>query len=211
MDRTALFSLSYGVFLLTAKDENRVNGCSTNTCMQVADSPARIAISVLNGNLTCELIKKSGVFALSILDQSTKFDLIQRFGLQSGRNVDKFAGLSEPFPTDENGLPYADKCSCAVLSARVVSAVDLGTHTLFVAELTDAKKLGGTAPLTYADYHARVKPKPAAAASKPEKRIVGWRCKICGYEVNEPTLPADYACPLCGHGPDDFEPIYEGD
>ena len=42
-----------------------------------------------------------------------------------------------------------------------------------------------------------------------DKKIVGWRCKICDYIYEGSDLPAEFTCPLCGHGADDFEPIYE--
>ena len=84
--------------------------------------------------------------------------------------------------------------------------MDLGSHTMFIAEIDDMKVLSDNAPLTYADYHANVKPKQEV---KTDKKIVGWRCKICGYVYKEAEMPDDYKCPMCGHPKDDFEPIYE--
>ena len=191
--------------MLSTKAGDKINGCITNTCMQVANSPTRVAISVLNSNYTCELIKESGYFALTILDQTVTFETIKYFGFQSGRNVNKFEDLTTP--TDKNGIPYLGWQSCAVISCKVVSKEDLGSHTLFIAEVEDAKVLSENAPLTYADYQSKVKPKPEKKAE--DKKIVGWRCKICNYVYNGSELPADYICPLCGHGADDFEPIYE--
>lgn len=205
MDKKALYKLSYGVFMLSTKEGENVNGCITNTCMQVANSPTRIAIAVINTNYTCDLIKKSGVFALSLLDQTCSYELIKHFGFQSGRDVNKFENLQ--MPVDINGIPYMGWQACAVISGRVVSSQDLGSHTLFIAEVEDAKLLNDNAPLTYDDYQTKVKSKPAPKAEN--KKIVGWRCRICKYEYQGSELPADFACPLCGHGQDDFEPIYE--
>ena len=205
MDKKALYKLSYGVFMLSTKDGETVNGCITNTCMQVANSPTRIAIAVINTNYTCDLIKKSGVFALSLLDETCSFELIKHFGFQSGREVHKFENLQ--MPVDVNGIPYMGWQACAVISGKVISSQDLGSHTLFIAEVVDAKLLNDNAPLTYDDYQTKVKPKPAPKAE--DKKIVGWRCKICKYEYKGSELPEDFACPLCGHGADDFEPIYE--
>lgn len=204
MDNKALYALSCGVFMLAAKSGGRTNGCITNTCLQVANSPVRVVISVLNTNYTCGLIKESGACTLSVLDESVSFDTIRHFGMQSGRDTDKMADI--PFPTDENGIPYMGWSACAVLSLKVLESTDLGSHTLFLAEVTDAKVLGDGKPLTYAFYQSDVKPKPKAA--NPEKRIVGWRCKICGYVYKGAVLPAGYACPLCGHDSSDFEPVY---
>lgn len=205
MDKKALYQLSYGVFMLASKAGDKVNGCITNTCMQVANSPARVAISVLNTNYTCDLIKESGIFALSLLDDTCTFETIKHFGFQSGRNVDKMGGIT--FPKDLNGIPYLGWQTCAVISCKVVESLDLGSHMLFIGEVLDAKLLSENAPLTYADYQNRVKPKPQAV--KEERKIVGWRCKICKYVYEGSELPADFVCPLCGHDRDDFEPIYE--
>lgn len=88
-------------------------------------------------------------------------------------------------------------------------SVDLGTHTLFIAEVTEAEVCSDRAPLTYADYQNKLKPKPKSEKVEREQKIVGWRCKICGYVYEGSALPEDYTCPLCGHGTDDFEPVYE--
>ncbi len=205
MDKKALYQLSYGVFMLASKAGDKVNGCITNTCMQVANSPTRVAISVLNTNYTCDLIKESGIFALSLLDDTCTYETIKHFGFQSGKNVDKMEGIT--FPEDLNGIPYLGWQTCAVISCKVVESMDLGSHTLFIGEVLDAKLLSENAPLTYADYQNRVKPKPQAV--KEERKIVGWRCKICKYVYEGSELPADFVCPLCGHDRDDFEPIYE--
>ena len=173
MDKKAIYSLSYGIFMLSTKLGDKANGCIINTCIQVANNPTRVAISVLNTNYTCDLLKESGVFALSVLDEQCTFDSIKHFGFQSGRDVDKFEGIR--MPEDVNGIPYMGWYACAVISGKVVESHDLGTHTLFIAEVVDAKMLSDKAPLTYADYQAHVKPK-ADKPPKTDKKIVGWRC-----------------------------------
>ena len=205
MDNKALFSLQYGVFILGSQSNGKINACVTNTCMQVANDPVRIAISVINTNLTCQMIKDSGFFTLSVLDKKTTFETIKRFGYQSGKNVDKFEGFTD-YSMDQNGCPYLSSQICALFSAKVIAAQDLGTHTLFTAEVLDAKITSREEPITYAYYQSYIKPKPAAPTSG---KIVGWRCKICGYVHNSPELPNDFTCPLCGHPAEDFEPIYE--
>ena len=208
MDKKAVYNLSYGVFMVSTKAGEVANGCITNTCIQVASNPVRIAISVLNSNYTCDLIKESGIFAVSILDNDCTFETIKHFGFQSGRDVDKFENITPP--TDCNDVPYLGWQSCAVISGKVVEQHNLGTHTLFIAEVVDAKVLSDKEPITYAKYQNEIKPKNNAASAKEDgKKIVGWRCKICNYVYEGSKLPEDYACPLCGHGADDFEPIYE--
>ncbi len=205
MDKSALFSLTYGVFLLSTADGEKKNACITNTAIQVASDPERIAISCLNSNLTCEMIKSSGFFNLSILDSTCPYELIEKFGMHSGKDTDKFAGFN--LPSDKNGAYFLDRNTCAVLVCKVSECKDLGTHTLFIAEIEDAFKVGSEPPLTYADYHARVKPKPQKPAEG--RKIVAWKCKICGFIYEGENLPADFICPWCGHASDDFEPVYE--
>ena len=208
MDQKALFSLSYGVFILGSHDDKKINACVTNTCMQVAANPARLAISVINQNYTCGQIKNCKTFALSVLDKSVTFETIEHFGFHSGRDTDKFADFEHSL--DSNGNPYLNSHICALFTCKVISSEDLGTHTLFIAEIEDAKIMSDKAPLTYADYHKDVKPKPGEQAPENSgKKIIGWRCKICGYEYEGEELPSDYECPICGHPADDFEPIYE--
>lgn len=203
MDTKALFNLSYGVFLLSTKSGEKINACITNTAMQVANSPTRIAISSISTNYTCDLIKESGFFALTVLDTNCTFDFIKDFGYQSGRNVNKFENYEPKF--DENGCPYISEYGCSLISCKVVDSIDLGTHTLFIAEVLDAKIINKTKPITYSDYQNNIKPKPQTE----QKKIVGWRCVICGYEYEGETLPDDFECPICGHPKSDFEPIYE--
>ncbi len=199
IDSTALFKLSYGLFVITAEDEARKNGCIINTALQLTSSPLKIAVCVNKANYTNELIAKSGKFTLSILDETAEFSLFERFGFTSGRDTDKFAGLAD-YALADNSLPYLTKNANAFISAEVTDSVDCGTHTLFIAEVTQAEKLSGEKSMTYEYYFANVKPKPQAEKKK------GYVCKICGY-VHEGELPDDFICPLCKHPASDFEPI----
>ena len=204
MDNKALFNLSYGVFVLSTCSNGKINGCITNTCIQVASEPVRVAISILNSNYTCSLVKESGVFALSILDKDCTFDTIKHFGFQSGKTINKFDSFE--YELDKSGCPYLKTQICSVLSCKVISTQDLGTHTLFIAEVEDATIKSNNSPITYSDYQNEIKPKQKI---NNDKKIIGWRCKICGYEYKGSELPPDYICPLCGHPASDFEPIYE--
>ncbi len=198
----AMFKLSYGLFVLSAKEKEQDNGCIINTVMQVTDSPKRITIAVNKANLTHDLIAKTGEFTVSVLAQDAPFALFERFGFQSGRTADKFAGF-EPVARGENGLIYLTRYANAFISARVIFSEDCGTHTIFTAEVTEAKVLSATPSVTYEYYFANIKPKP----QPPEGNKKGFVCKICGYVYEGDTLPADFICPLCKHGAEDFEPL----
>ncbi|MBQ3574839.1 MAG: flavin reductase [Clostridia bacterium] len=202
VDQNALFALSYGLFVVTAAEGDKHNGCIINTAMQLTDTPKRISITVNKANYTHDMILRTKKFNLSVLSQSVPFALFQQFGFQSGRDVEKFDGKYE-VRVSENGLTYLNQFANAFISGSVVQTVDCGTHTVFIADVTEARMLSAEPSVTYAYYFEHIKPKPQPAEdSKP-----GWICKICGYVYEGEELPADYICPLCKHGPEDFEKI----
>lgn len=197
MDNAALFQLSYGLFVLTAREGEKDNGCIVNTVMQITDEPKRIVVGVNKSNYTHDMIRSTGIFNVSVLTQEAVFWIFQHYGFQSGRDVDKFAGLPE-FRT-QNGVRYVEGCTNAVISGKVISETDCGTHTLFLAEVTDAHKLSSVPSVTYQYYFDHIKPKPQPSEEKK------WVCKICGYVYEGKDLPPDYICPWCKHGAEAFE------
>ena len=207
IEKTAMYKLTYGLFVLTTTDGVKQNGCIVNTVAMITDSPKRITVFVNKANYTEELLRKTGVFNVSILTESAPFDVFKQFGFVSGRDVDKFAGKS--YPTTENGLYYIAENTNAVLSAKVVDCYDYGTHTLFVAEVTEAKTLSDEKSVTYEYYQNNIKPKPQAPKTeeKSENTQHKWVCKICGYTHEGEELPADFICPWCKHPAEDFEQI----
>lgn len=202
IDNSAFFKLSYGLFVLTARDGEKDNGCIINTVTQLTDTPKRITIAVNKQNLTHDMILKTGVFNVSVLTEEVPFKVFQHFGFQSGRDVDKFADC-EVQARAQNGLMYLPKYTNAFFSAQVIEAKDYGTHTLFIADVTQAQVLSEEKSVTYAYYFEHIKPKPAPA----DEQKKGFVCKICGYVYEGEELPADFICPLCKHGAEDFEPL----
>ena len=207
MEKEAFFKLSYGLFALFTNDGQKDNACIINTACQITDTPKTLSICVNKANYSCETLLKSGKFTLSVLSESAPFDIFVKFGFASGRDTDKLAGF-DGVTAAENGISRLNLYSNAYFCAEVIQAVDMGTHVLFIANVTEAKVLSSEASMTYAYYFANVKPKAAKIEDAPEKKIVGWRCKICGYEYEGAELPADFTCPWCKHPADDFEPIY---
>ena len=202
VDQNALFKLSYGLFVLSAEADGKHNGCIINTAVQLTDTPKRITIAVNKANFTHDMILKTRKFNVSVLSTSTPFALFKQFGFQSGRDVEKFDGKYE-IRVSENGLVYLSQYANAVISGKVVDALDYGTHTLFVADVTEARVLSSEPSVTYSYYFEHIKPKPQPKEdSKP-----GWVCKICGYVYESEDLPADFICPLCKHGAEDFEKL----
>ena len=202
MDTKAMFKLSYGLFVLTAKDGDKDNGCIINTASQVTSEPNRITIAVNKANYTHDMIKKTGVFNVSVLSQDVTFDAFKHFGFQSGRDTDKFAGYADA-QRSANGLYYVTKGVNALISGKVIEEKEFETHTLFIAEVTECRVLSDAPSVTYAYYFEHIKPKPQPV----EEAQVGWVCKICGYVYEGEELPEDFICPLCKHPASDFEKL----
>ena len=201
-DPSALHQLSYGLFVVTTREGDKDNGCITNTAIQVASNPNRIAIAVNKQNYTHDLIARTGLFNVSVLTEDATFDIFKRFGFASGRDTDKFVGFAAVKRT-ANGLLAVTESVNAVFSGHVVEAVDCGSHTLFVADITESETLSKAPSVTYAYYFAHIKPKPAPKTEQKTK----WVCKVCGYEYEGEEMPDDYTCPLCKHGKEDFEKV----
>ena len=199
MNSKALYNLTYGVYLLSAQENGRDNACIINTAVQVANNPTRVSVSAIKGNLTHDMILRTGRCNLSALTTEAPFSLFQHFGLQSGRDVDKFAEFPH-VARSANGLYYLTRWSNAYLSLQVTEHYDLGSHTLFIGELVDSDLQGRGECCTYSYYQTTIK----QSAPKPSVKK-GWRCKVCGYVYEGDALPEDFACPLCKHGPEDFE------
>ena len=199
MNTKALYNLTYGLYLLSANKDGKDNACIINTAVQIANNPARISIAAIKGNLTHDMILSTGTFNLSSITTDAPFSLFQRFGMQTGRDTDKFAGFNFT-SRSENGLLYLTKYANAFLSLKVTDSIDLGSHTLFIAELTDGEGLSSDPSCTYSYYQTTIK----RSAPKPSSKK-GFKCKICGYVHEGTELPEDFLCPLCKHGPEDFE------
>lgn len=205
MDKKAMYKLSYGLFVLTAKDGGKDNGCIINTAIQAASTPNQISICVNKANYTHDMIEKIKEFTVSIISQNASFELFKRFGFQSGRDMDKFEGFSD-FKRGANGICYITEGTNAYISVKVEKTEDLGSHTMFIGEVTDMEVLSEDSSVTYEYYLNNIKPKPEAVEKKQGGQTV-WRCSICGYEYAGETLPEDFICPLCKHPASDFEKV----
>ncbi len=200
-----IYKLTYGLFVVTANENGKDNGCITNTVGQVTSEPNRVSLTVNKANLTHDMIMNTGKFTASIISQEADFELIKRFGFQSGREADKFAGLSD-IKRVSNGTLAVTQGTNSFISASVCQSIDLGTHTMFIADVGEMAMLGAARSADYAYYLENIKPKPKPVAVTDEGLTV-WRCIICGYEYVGEELPEDFVCPLCKHPASDFEKI----
>ena len=197
-DKTALFKIEYGLYVVTSHDGKKDNGLIVNTVTQLTDTPFRVAVNVNKANYSHDVIKNTKKLNVNILSQDTTFDLIKKYGFVSGRDKNKFEG--EEIERSSNGLAILKDHINAFFSLEVEEYVDLGTHGMFICLVKEAKKLNNKPTLTYNYYQENVKP-------KPEEKKKGYVCKVCGYVYEGDELPDDYICPLCKHGASDFEKL----
>jgi flavin reductase (DIM6/NTAB) family NADH-FMN oxidoreductase RutF/rubredoxin len=236
MDLKALYYCSYGLYVITSKDDGKHNGQIVNTVFQVTAEPPKIAVSVNKGNLTHGYISKSKVFTASILSVDAPMPFIGTWGFKSGRDIDKFEGAD--FKEGTTGARILLDHTLAYLEAEVEQMVDVGTHTLFIGKVVGCEVVSEGQPMTYAHYHevkkgktpekaaTYIKEAPAPKQSKPQEDVMAdgkkFKCSVCGYiydpEKGDPdngispgtafeALPADWVCPVCGVGKDQFEPL----
>ena len=200
-----MYKLSYVLFVLTAKNGEKDNGCIINTAIQAASTPNQISICVNKANYTHDMILSTREFTISVISQKADFELFKHFGFQSGKDVDKFKNYSF-CKRGSNGIMYITEGTNAFISVKVAKTEDLGSHTMFVGEITDMEVLAETPSATYEYYMNNIKPKPDAVGKTADGQTI-WRCKICGYEYVGEELPEDFICPTCKHPAADFEKV----
>lgn len=228
MNLKALHKLGYGLYVVTSRKGDRLNGQIANTVFQITSEPPTIAVSINKHNLTWEFIRESRVFAVSVLCQDTPLSFIGHFGFKSGRDMDKLDGIN--YKVGKTKVPVVIDNTASYLEAKVTGEIDVGTHTIFVGELVDADVLSEKPCMTY-DYYHQVKrgvtPKAAPSYVEEEKKEVSakmarYKCSVCGW-VYDPEigdreggivpgtpfekLPDNWVCPVCGAGKSDFERI----
>ena len=208
MDITTLFNLSYGLYIIGAKDGERNVGCVVNTVTQSTSNPVTLTVCINKNNFTNACIKKTKEFSVSILSEKTKENTFGIFGFSSSKERDKFSEV--PCGFTPSGLPYIDEGITGYLQCKVIDSVENFTHTVFIAEVQEAENKYKESPMTYAYYHSVIKGKTPKAASsyvseakKPDAKTGAYKCSVCGYEhpgskEEFDQLPDDYVCPICG-------------
>ena len=200
VDPKALFKIGYGLYVVTCNDGIKDNGLIVNSVSQVSDKPNRIAVNINKANYSCDVIMRTARLNVCTLSEECTFDIFQRFGFQSGRDASKFDGF-EDCDRSANGLPFLTRYANGFLSLQVYATVDMGTHILFLCDVTESEVLNNVNTMTYSYYQEHVKPK------RSQEKKKGWICDVCGYVYEGDELPADFVCPICKHGASDFSKI----
>ena len=228
-----LNDVTYGLYLISTIDGEKLNGLIANTVVQVTSRPEKISVTISNQNLTHDMILKSGVFSISILSKDAPMKFIGSFGFKSGRDIDKFQGIE--YRIGKSGAPIVREHSIGYLDIEVTQTLDVGSHTIFIGKIVDSSRFMEDDPLTY-HYYKKVK---GGKASKYAPTFDNWnllsrlegnrekgelvkvkhRCKSCHYIYDPMTgyldsgihkgtifdeLPDDWNCPLCGKGKEFF-------
>ncbi len=228
MDIKAFFKLSYGLYVISSKYGDKLNGYVANTAFQVTAEPPQIAVSCHKDNLTSEIIGKSKVFSISVLDQKADVGVIGNFGYNSGKDIEKFDKMN--YKTGKTGAPILLDSTIAWFECEVVDSFDVGSHILFIGKVVDSELIDeGKDPLTYDYYHKEMKGKAPKNAPTYIKEETGkekssgsgqkFECAVCGY-VYDPAegdeaqgippgtpfeeLPDDWVCPICAAAKSDF-------
>lgn len=217
MDKKVLRDISYGMYFVSSNYEDVMSGCVINTLCQITSKDVIVSISLNKDNYTNEIIKSSRKFAVSIISNDTKKDSIGKFGYYSSRDVDKFGDIRYELV---DGVPVILEGVSGYLICEVINVVDCGTHDIFIAKVSEGKKINDSVPMTYKYYHEILKglsPRNAPTyveVKEDDNEGNKYRCKICGFIYDESKekikfedLDDDWKCPLCGAGKNDFEKI----
>lgn len=228
MNPKALHKLSYGLYVVTSRKGEKLNGQIANSVFQITSEPPTIAISINKTNLTWEYIKASGAFAVSVLGQDTPLSFIGQFGFKSGREVNKLSGIN--YKSGQTRSPLILDNTVSYLEAKVTGEMDVGTHTIFIGEVVDGEVLNDKPCMTYEYYHqvkrgTTPKTAPSYVEEKKEeesKKMTKYRCSVCGWiydpAVGDPDggiaagtpfeqIPDDWKCPVCGAAKSEFEKV----
>lgn len=229
IDNNVFRDISYGLYIVSTKYENKNVGCVINTLSQVTSENPIISFSVNKNNFTNESIKAAKKFAISIISEKIKEDVIFKFGYNSSKNMDKFENTDFII---ESGMPVVTEGMCSYIVCDLIQTIDCGTHDIFVGRVTETKKVSNNKEMTYRYYHEVIKavaPKNAPTYIEDDNKSQNnintnsssikyekYRCIICGYIYDEATqkvkfadLPADWKCPRCGVGKENFVKVEE--
>lgn len=197
--------ITYGLYIVTANADGCDNGCVSNTFQQVTDTPNQASVCLNKSSKTCEMARKSGIITVSVISEKADFSLFRRFGFQSGHNTNKFKGFTGCRRISNGTLAVTDGTN-AYISMKISWTIDLGTHIMFIGEVTEMETLSSVPSATYSYYHKYIKPQQQPSDAAAAGHTV-WRCKVCGYEYVGDELPDDFKCPVCKHPASDFERI----
>ncbi|OBR89701.1 high molecular weight rubredoxin [Clostridium ragsdalei P11] len=227
IDNKAFYKLSYGLYLVSSISEGRKNAQIANTVFQITSNPAILAVSINKKNLTHDYIQRSKLIGVSALSIETPIEFIGKFGFKSGRDIDKFEGVS--FKTIESGVPIILDNTSSYFELKVEKEIDVLTHTIFICKVLNAELLNDVEQITYKYYQdikrgksLKVETNIQQNKNETSENTGKYECTVCGYiydpAVGDPdsgipagtpfeNIPNDWTCPICGVTKDNFKQI----
>ena len=151
MEQEVLNKISYGLYVVTANQEGKDNGCVVDTVMQVAKEPQIISFSVYKTSYTCEMIQNTRMCCISVLNEDAQMELLKRFGYESGRDIDKFSDFTSCRKA-ANGTMIITEGTNAYFTVDINQQIDLGSHILFIGEPKEGEIFNDVSTMTYAYY-----------------------------------------------------------
>jgi flavin reductase (DIM6/NTAB) family NADH-FMN oxidoreductase RutF/rubredoxin len=215
MNFKALENISYGMYMLSSKKNDKINGQIVNSCFQIAPTPPTIATAINKNNLTHDFIEESKLFCISILPDDFPLKLIGKFGFKSGREINKFENIE--YKLTERGLPYL-KNSLGFIECKVINSIFVNAFSIFIGEVIACDILNTGKPMTYSYYHeikggGISKNAPDYIKKEEKNNMEKYKCTVCNY-IYDPEngdsengikprtpfeeLPDDWTCPVCG-------------
>jgi flavin reductase (DIM6/NTAB) family NADH-FMN oxidoreductase RutF/rubredoxin len=232
IDFEAFFKISYGLYIVSSGKKDQGNGFISNSVFQVTAEPAQFAACCNKDNYTAGLIRSTKAFAISVLHQDARTQLIGKFGYKTGRDTKKLEGTG--FKEGIKGVPVIHDDVIATIECNLVNTFDVGTHYIFIGEVVASEILNKELlPMTYSHYRnvkKGIAPKNAPTyidkskiKNKHEKQATPkYKCPACGYIYDEAIgdpehgiapgtpfddIPDDWVCPVCGTEKEDFYKI----
>ena len=213
MSLEALNNLSYGMYVITTKQNQKTIGCFINTAIQITSKNPIIAVSLNKENYTNQILKETRKCAISILTEKASQNLISKFGFFSSKEINKFEDINFQY-VDE--MPVVLEDVCTYIIGEVIRVIDVETHDIFLIRVLRAENVLDDVPMTYRYYHEKLKGKAPKKAPTYQEEKIGdkgnkYQCSICGYiydddkeKIKFEDLPDDWTCPMCGVGKDKF-------
>ena len=142
----AFGQMTYGIYVLTTRHEEIINGMIASWVSQVSYDPPLILVAIHPNRYSHGLTEKSGNFVLHVIERSQK-ELLARF--KGADSAEKFSGIDwEPGQT---GCPVLKAC-LAWFECSIKESYRPGNHTLFVGEVIDSACGSAGTPLCTLDY-----------------------------------------------------------
>lgn len=154
MDKNTFRLLNYGLYVVSSRMEDRLNGQIANAVFQVSSEPPMFAVCINKENLTHTYIKISRLFSISILSVNTPLEFIGRFGFRTGREFNKFENVY--YEISQRGTPIVLDNAVGFIECELEKDLEVFTHTIFVGRALEARILKEDEPMSY-EYYQKVK------------------------------------------------------